>query len=363
MKIKIITLLTISFLTQITFANETSLSGAYKGILNCPGEGKVKKLYAILAQQDTEISGQFLVNNTIHNIEVGYADDEGVFSMTSNSLDFNGEYGTNFKKISGTSCAKNNGIFKLFKTKDTASIQTRITQAKQRKQQQIADKKLDQALTGLAKKEYQQCQQGDMRQCTSLGYHYEKGEEGASQSNTQAVKYLQKGCDGGNDWGCGNLGIMYEYSKGVSQSDTQAVKYYQKGCDGGDAQGCNNLGTMYEYGRGVSKSNTTAVKYYQKGCDGGVAFGCTSLGYMYKYGKGVSQSDTQAVKYDQKGCDGGSAFGCTSLGLMYESGRGVSKSNTTAEKYYQKGCDGGHDWGCEKLKKLVKNLNNSIQHY
>ncbi len=129
MKIKII-LLSISLLALNAIANETSLTGSYKGILNCPGEDKVAKLYAILKQQDTEITGQFLVNNTIHKIEVGYADDEGVFSMTSNTLDFNGEYGTNFKKISGTSCKRNDGIFKLFKTKDTANIQTKITQAK-----------------------------------------------------------------------------------------------------------------------------------------------------------------------------------------------------------------------------------------
>ena len=129
MKIKII-LLSISLLALNAIANETSLTGSYKGILNCPGEDKVAKLYAILKQQDTEITGQFLVNNTIHKIEVGYADDEGIFSMTSDTLDFNGEYGTNFKKISGTSCKRNDGIFKLFKTKDTANIQTKITQAK-----------------------------------------------------------------------------------------------------------------------------------------------------------------------------------------------------------------------------------------
>ena len=135
MKIKII-LLTVMLLALNAVANETSLTGSYKGILNCPGEDKVKKLYAILKQQDTEITGQFLVNNTIHKIEVGYADDEGVFSMTSDTLDFNGEYGTNFKKISGTSCKRNDGIFKLFKTKDTANIKTKIEAQKQADKQQ-----------------------------------------------------------------------------------------------------------------------------------------------------------------------------------------------------------------------------------
>ena len=46
-----------------------------------------------------------------------------------------------------------------------------------------------------------------------------------------------------------------------------ALKYYNKACKLGDEWGCEKVGDIYYYGIGVEKNDKLALDYYNKGCD------------------------------------------------------------------------------------------------
>jgi hypothetical protein len=131
-------------------------------------------------------------------------------------------------------------------------------------------------------------------------------------------------------------------------------------CDGGDAYGCYNLGRMYYYGEGVQEDYFKAVELFTKACDGGYARGCKNLGDMYENGEGVRQDYSKAVELFTKACDMGNAGGCNSLGLMYEFGKGVRQDYEQALKYYGKACDMKSEMGCKDYARLKKISSNSF---
>ena len=56
---------------------------------------------------------------------------------------------------------------------------------------------------------------------------------------------------------------------------------YKKACDGGEMYGCYNLGTIYANGNGVEKDFSKAAELFKKACDGGEMNGCRSLDIIY----------------------------------------------------------------------------------
>ncbi|HHO42486.1 MAG TPA: sel1 repeat family protein [Epsilonproteobacteria bacterium] len=58
---------------------------------------------------------------------------------------------------------------------------------------------------------------------------------------------------------------MYETGDGIKQDSFKAAELYQKACDGGNAWGCNNLGFMYHNGDGIIKQDKVkALELYKK---------------------------------------------------------------------------------------------------
>ncbi len=90
------------------------------------------------------------------------------------------------------------------------------------------------------------------------GFAYDMGDY------SKAAKLYTKACDGGNAWGCGTLGILYNEGKGVKQDYSKAAKLYTKACDGGNAWICVNLGYMYLSGKGVKQDNFKASRTLYK---------------------------------------------------------------------------------------------------
>ena len=90
-------------------------------------------------------------------------------------------------------------------------------------------------------------------------------------------KELETNCNNGDMKACSSLGNLYDKGKGVEQNYQKAFQLYQKACDGGDSEGCYNLGVLYENGYGVKKDNAIAKEYYGKACDLGLQKGCDEI--------------------------------------------------------------------------------------
>lgn len=91
------------------------------------------------------------------------------------------------------------------------------------------------------------------------------------------LKELETNCNNGDMKACSSLGNLYDKGKGVEQNYQKAIQLYQKACDGGDSEGCINLGVLYENGYGVKKDNAIAKEYYGKACDLGLQKGCDEI--------------------------------------------------------------------------------------
>ncbi|MBM4120961.1 MAG: sel1 repeat family protein, partial [Nitrospira sp.] len=59
---------------------------------------------------------------------------------------------------------------------------------------------------------------------------------------------------------------MYKKGEGVKQNLAEAADWYRKACDGGDAWGCANLGLMYKKGTGVKQDFFQAGEVFRKAC-------------------------------------------------------------------------------------------------
>lgn len=173
-----------------------------------------------------------------------------------------------------------------------------------------------------------QCEAGNLNNCTGIGEVYLYGGYGIKRNYSKAAKFLQKGCDGGDNEACHNLAKLYNEGLGVRKSYKEAIILYDKACNGGIASSCSSLGIMYESGKGVKKNVAKGVEYYRKSCDAGGWDGCGNYA-SYNHGIGNMQI---AAKYYQKACE----LGAATEGIGYWSDEGVANVN---KKAWQPFCD------------------------
>ena len=109
-----------------------------------------------------------------------------------------------------------------------------------------------------------------------LADDYENGKKALKEKNySEAVKLLNKACDGGSGGACYTLGVLYNFGQGVKRDfDTgsklhgKAAELLTKECDSGSGESCFILGRMYFSGmKPVKKSWTHAKELYKKACD------------------------------------------------------------------------------------------------
>jgi TPR repeat protein len=76
------------------------------------------------------------------------------------------------------------------------------------------------------------------RSCSAAGTTALFGEGVVVRDIPRSVGFLEKGCDGGDPFGCFNLGVLYEFGKEIPQDKSRAAGYYQRACDRGDTEAC-----------------------------------------------------------------------------------------------------------------------------
>ena len=112
---------------------------------------------------------------------------------------------------------------------------------------------------------------------------------------------------------CFNLGIMYMKGiRGAEKSESIALEYFRKACNGGDIDGCLNAGKYFEEGEEVRKDLFKAVEFYYKACEGKEPYACMVLGDFYRERKEVIKKDrSKALYYYKKVCEDGYSIGCS----------------------------------------------------
>jgi TPR repeat protein len=160
------------------------------------------------------------------------------------------------------------------------------------------------------------CGAGDLRSCTNLALHYDKG-WGVAKDQARSVALLERACSGGDLRGCDDLGISYEEGRGVPADVRRAIELYRFACERGDPSGCGNLADDYERGYGVPYDVHRAIELYARACEGGWEDGCTRLGGVFERGDGVPTDRDAAIAWFRRGCawrDARACDGVTRLG-------------------------------------------------
>ena len=87
------------------------------------------------------------------------------------------------------------------------------------------------------------------------------------QITAKDVRDLEAGCQRGDGFSCGALGVMYKYGEGVKLDKFKAVELFAKACELRHGQGCRNWGVMYSKGEGVRLDKQRALELFGKACD------------------------------------------------------------------------------------------------
>jgi TPR repeat protein len=202
---------------------------------------------------------------------------------------------------------------------------------------------------------------------------------------------FQTACDGGNAWGCNDLGVEYQEGKGTGRNLTKAYEAFKKACDIGGVQApCATMANMLESGEGVAKDLPKARAVFQTACDAHLQAGCLGVAMMLVLGEGGAEDKVQGkavlVKqcedgganacgllvtylrkdilpdpdrhfgaWAEKGCEAGSGAACIELGTAYEFGlRGQEKDAVKAVLRYTAACRMDFAIGCTFAAKLAK---------
>ncbi|MDO5687343.1 MAG: tetratricopeptide repeat protein [Neisseria sp.] len=147
-----------------------------------------------------------------------------------------------------------------------------------------------------------QCEQGNMRACTELGFYLYKEEP---YDYEQAYALFSKACAAQEMTACHNLGSMYYQGEGVSQDLKKAHKLFTLACRHDDADSCHNLGFL-----AINEDQPRqAEKFWQKACRANKSDSCYNLAHLYTQ----ENRPDKAQPYYQKACDLGDADGCNRL--------------------------------------------------
>ncbi|XP_025156551.1 uncharacterized protein LOC105186426 [Harpegnathos saltator] len=174
--------------------------------------------------------------------------------------------------------------------------------------------------------------------CHLLGDYYESIEN----CMEKAVSIYKMTCDKYNyGRSCAKYGDFLAIGKGCKKDVQTAYKYMSKGCELNDQYGCLHAGVL-----GTSKQNVgeedratqiqKAAKQLMKACDMyNSDTACFYLAGMYLSGlEGViDRNYKEAYKLSLKSCELGNPYACANLSQMHARGDGVEKNNALAETF------------------------------
>jgi len=122
---------------------------------------------------------------------------------------------------------------------------------------------------------------------------------------------------------------MYHEGEGVPRDYAQAVKWLTKAAEQGDNSAQNELALMYYTGDGVRQDYPEAAKWWTKAAAGGDGNAQHRLGLMYRDGQGVRQDVNEAIMWLTKAAEQDNITTQILLALMYSGQCGAMPAKDT----------------------------------
>jgi hypothetical protein len=156
-------------------------------------------------------------------------------------------------------------------------------------------------------------EQGNAKAMTNLGCCFQK--IGISD---EAVTWLEKACDAGDDMAFGMLSVHYLNGIGVEKDEDKAFALAKQGADLDDAEGYKMLGICYLLGSGVEQDTDTAVDRFISASNKGNEVAMLYLGriFMGDYGDEYTDYELAEEQFFQS-ANAGNATAACELGRLY----------------------------------------------
>lgn len=119
-----------------------------------------------------------------------------------------------------------------------------------------------------------ECDQGKAHSCTREGVFYAFGTWGHKKDYSKAKPLFEKGCTAGDQDGCKELAVLYQYGRGVAKNEAKALEIYTKACDAKNSTSCYYAAELHRYGRGTAKDLNKAKAMFAKACSFGYKSAC-----------------------------------------------------------------------------------------
>jgi TPR repeat protein len=187
-----------------------------------------------------------------------------------------------------------------------------------------------------------QCELGDASSCTEIGFEHLTGRR-VPLDRARAAEFFRKACDGGDHYGCNNLGALLIRG---SAADARRALALLEGVCGSEPSLCSNLAVAYRDGLGMPAQPARATELFSRGCLGGDAGSCHDLALAYDNGVGVLRDVPRAAELQAESCRRGFMQACAVMGTRYLYGTGVKVDEALAVRYWKAACDGKSQLGC-----------------
>jgi len=182
----------------------------------------------------------------------------------------------------------------------------------------------------------------DPRACSLLAELYESG-QGVDRDRTEASRFYDVACSGGDAVSCFQRGMLLTGGVGVRRDDRQAAAMLDTACSYNLPAACFHVGRLWDEATYLDRNGPLAADYYQTACDGGVAAACTGLGRLYEDGSaGQVDFASARVAYEQA-IEMGSVEANRRLSRLLWRGLGGTKSRKRARELCATGCQSGGD--------------------
>lgn len=177
------------------------------------------------------------------------------------------------------------------------------------------------------------CEAGNATACVNLAVRF-------YESNpTQAAALAERACADGHALGCEIVGELSHFGRGVPKDTRKALRYYKAACDGGDQAGCTNTGLLLSgAATDVPRNDALGAMYYKRACDGGESTACGNLGLKYEFGVAVKKDPRQAVELFERACRMSGGGDCLRIAIAHQSGFGVGRDDARARELYARAC-------------------------
>jgi uncharacterized protein len=190
--------------------------------------------------------------------------------------------------------------------------------------------------------------QGDASSQHTLGVLYKRGFADQKVDIKEAVRWLTKSADQGDELAQQELFEMYYDGDGVRKDIKKAVKWLKELANNSQSAQLQ-LAVMYENGEGVAKDYKQMTRWLIKAAINNSTRAQFTLGINYYWGLRVLKDYKEAVKWFTKAAEAKDTpfesfnnHAQEKLARMYIDGKGVLKDYSKAEKYLRMAADEGN---------------------